>query len=455
MDRRTFLRLGAWGSTGLLLGGCAGTAQTGPSGSADPSGGFRAGPPTGSIVTRWDSDQWSRGSYSALPAGTSWRARQVLADAVIGSRVVFAGEYTATDYPATVHGAYGSGLRAAARLTSLLSPGARVVVVGAGLAGLAAATSLVRAGFGVQVLEARDRVGGRVHTDSSLGAPVELGAAWIHGVAGNPMVELVAAAGLRLVPTDFDDFEARSYRDGRDVTGVSSADAELTRHLTVIADEEPPESLTVAGALAARGWVADTEERRLAELTEVVMDYGLDLDRLGAQALWEGRDYRGGDSLVSGGFSKVPEMLARAVDVQLGAAATAVDITDSGVAVRTASGELAAAGVVVAVPLALLAADLPEIALPQAARAAVNGLTTGHLEKVVLAYQGQWWPSVQVMQVMSAPGGLWSEWYDLRRVTGRPLVVGFSGGGGALTRPADDSACVAQAARALESAFAR
>lgn len=455
MDRRTFLRLGGWSATGLLLGGCAGTAQTGSGGSANPSGGRKLDTRTGSIVTRWDTDPWSRGSYSALPAGTSWRARQVLADAVIGSKVVLAGEYTATDYPATVHGAYRSGERAAAKLSGLLSPGARVVVVGAGLAGLAAATTLSSAGFGVQVLEARDRVGGRVHTDHSLGAPVELGAAWIHGVTGNPMVDLVAAAGLRLVPTDFNDFQARNYRDGRDVAEVSTADEELTTHLAAIADTEPPASLTVARALAVRGWEADTPERRLAELTEVVMDYGLDLDRLGAQALWEGREYRGGDSLVAGGFSKVPEMLARGMDVRTGTAATAVDATDAGAVVRTASGEVAAAGVVVAVPLALLAAGRPEIALPQAVQQAVNGLTTGHLEKVVLAYQRQWWPTVQVMQVMSAPGGLWSEWYDLQGVTGQPLVVGFSGGGGALARPADDAACAAQAAGTLESAFAR
>jgi monoamine oxidase len=60
-------------------------------------------------VTRWDTDPWSLGSYSALAVGTSWRARQVLAEAVIGQRVVLAGEFVATDYPATVHGAYNSG----------------------------------------------------------------------------------------------------------------------------------------------------------------------------------------------------------------------------------------------------------------------------------------------------------------------------------------------------------
>lgn len=58
-----------------------------------------------------------------------------------------------------------------------------VIVVGAGMAGLAAAARLGRSGLSVLILEARDRIGGRVltRTDKFLGAPIELGAEFIHG----------------------------------------------------------------------------------------------------------------------------------------------------------------------------------------------------------------------------------------------------------------------------------
>src|SRR5215203_2819327 len=72
-----------------------------------------------------------------------------------------------------------------------------VVVIGAGAAGLMAARELRDAGRRVLVLEARDRIGGRVHTIRPIGlpVPVELGAEFIHGRAETTF-RLVHAAAL-------------------------------------------------------------------------------------------------------------------------------------------------------------------------------------------------------------------------------------------------------------------
>ena len=60
-----------------------------------------------------------------------------------------------------------------------------VVIVGAGVAGLAAARRLTEAGVSIVVLEARDRVGGRIFTvrDERSPVPIELGAEFMHGSA--------------------------------------------------------------------------------------------------------------------------------------------------------------------------------------------------------------------------------------------------------------------------------
>ena len=72
------------------------------------------------------------------------------------------------------------------------------IVVGAGVAGLTAARQLQRAGQQVIVLEARDRIGGRLHTARVDGVATDLGASWIHGINDNPLYDLVAAYGLPL-----------------------------------------------------------------------------------------------------------------------------------------------------------------------------------------------------------------------------------------------------------------
>jgi len=77
--------------------------------------------PTGSLITRWRQDPFSFGSYSYLRASTTSDLRRDLAEPVDG-KLFFAGEATEFDYPATVHGAYHSGLREARRIRNLLKP---------------------------------------------------------------------------------------------------------------------------------------------------------------------------------------------------------------------------------------------------------------------------------------------------------------------------------------------
>src|SRR4030095_14239570 len=67
----------------------------------------------------------------------------------------------------------------------ILMSSSNVLIIGAGAAGLAAAKELSRKGIAVTILEARNRIGGRIQTARQKNStiPIELGAEFIHGKA--------------------------------------------------------------------------------------------------------------------------------------------------------------------------------------------------------------------------------------------------------------------------------
>jgi monoamine oxidase len=77
-----------------------------------------------------------------------------------------------------------------------------ILVIGAGAAGIAAARAARGAGRSVVVLEARDRIGGRVATDHRFGVPFDLGARWLHNADDNPLTEEARALGIKLTDSD-------------------------------------------------------------------------------------------------------------------------------------------------------------------------------------------------------------------------------------------------------------
>lgn len=72
--------------------------------------------PIQTVCTRWGSDPFSLGSYSNVAVGASGDDYDILAENVGDGRVFFAGEATNRRYPATMHGAFLSGLREAAHM---------------------------------------------------------------------------------------------------------------------------------------------------------------------------------------------------------------------------------------------------------------------------------------------------------------------------------------------------
>ncbi|XP_074357231.1 protein FLOWERING LOCUS D [Apium graveolens] len=77
--------------------------------------------PIQTVCTRWGSDPFSLGSYSNVAVGASGDDYDILAESVGDGRLFFAGEATTKRYPATMHGAFLTGLREAANMSHYAS----------------------------------------------------------------------------------------------------------------------------------------------------------------------------------------------------------------------------------------------------------------------------------------------------------------------------------------------
>jgi monoamine oxidase len=133
----------------------------------------------------------------------------------------------------------------------------QVLIIGAGAAGLAAAQSLCAAGVRVCVLEARDRIGGRLYTirDPSFPAPVELGAEFIHGRPPE-ILEIARAAGLTIAEVTG---RHRAVQDGKPA-GNDDRFAQVDEIFRRIADPALPDQ-TFAEFLS---WIDAEEEAKMA-----------------------------------------------------------------------------------------------------------------------------------------------------------------------------------------------
>lgn len=452
---------------GFLIGAAGAAVVVGAGASAGPASAVGRGVPRpiASLVTRWDIDPYARGAYSALPPGVSPGVRRTLADAVLGGRVVLAGEYVSSSRPSTTSGAYDSGVHAARRVLERVHA-RRVIVIGAGMAGAAAARTLSAQGIDVTVLEARDRIGGRIHSDKSWGAPVELGAAWIHGLTGNPVTPLAKADGLRLVRTDYEDAITRDSVTGAASSRAETAQAQMVRLVSQLEKAWPRASMSTDEWLRAHNWKPDRFASWAAEV-EITQEYGLAPAALGVRAAEEGVTLRGGDAFVAGGYARIPRTLLQGVDVRLSTPVSSVGARGGYVRVECRDGRaLRADAVIVAVPVSVLRAGAIAIEpMTASVRGAIKALRTGDLEKVVLRYREQWWPDRQLIGivgggVVGAPAGSlaalrWTEFYSMTSVLGFPALVAFSGGAASRARPRSDAACVAEAVAMLDAAFPR
>ena len=305
-----------------------------------------------------------------------------------------------------------------------------VIVIGAGFAGLAAASDLAEAGAEVTVLEARDRVGGRV---------------WSERLAAPNGQEVVIERGGEFILSGYDQLRARAGRHGLDIvdTGMSYYVREPRGAPGVDA-----QALGQAGAAVARaarstlgGSVADVIAAAalspsLADSVSarIEISCGLAADRLRPTVVEHVASFEPLPShRLAGGNQRLARAMAAALGadrIRLGTPALAVDRGGERIRIAVPGGELAADHLVLALPLPVLR-ELPiDPPLPDWKRRALAAIELGHAAKLHLPLS----TPAPASAVMSVPDRFWC--WTAQAADGHvaPVLNCFAGSPSALRR---------------------
>lgn len=275
--------------------------------------------------------------------------------------------------------------------------GRTVVVIGAGIAGLAAAQKLRAKGWHVVVLEAQDKVGGRLRTNRTLGINFDEGASWIHGTQGNPIVKLAKQAGMLTAYTNDD--SRKLYDIGgvaRSKAAYDDAEAALYRILhTMMKNGNATQSFET---VFNKQYPAKANDRLWKFLlsTYVTFDTG-DLNKLSSLLYNEGETYGGEERIATNGYDTIAQFLAKGLQIQFNQRVTAINYTNDIVAI-THNGTVSQADcVLVTVPLGVLKANTIQFtpALPKAKQTAIENVGMNCVNKFLLTWNKPFWDDVQ------------------------------------------------------------
>lgn len=313
-----------------------------------------------------------------------------------------------------------------------------VIIIGAGVSGLSAAKKLQEENRNILVLEARNRIGGRISTDRSLGFPIDLGASWAHDLPNNIIAKQPTAFNIQLLPyhdlhhqlNGHTIFNAENkklnlyelekikkfYCGIAKTLGFQSEDVNLAQLLETYYDPE----LTKTESIQVKNWLTNF----------MVCWSGSELAETSIK-VWKNMQEESIQAYVLNGYDRLIENLSMGIPIKTATEVQKIDYSTDRIKIYTSQGEFAAQQVIITLPIGVLKRGLVEFIppLPESKLMAIKNIGLGALEKAVLHFSHCFWDeqalSIELLHSSSSSIQTYINYYALMK---KPVLVALYGG---------------------------
>lgn len=289
-----------------------------------------------------------------------------------------------------------------------------VIIVGAGISGLSAAATLKKNGVEkILVLEATDRIGGRVWTIDPWGSKLEMGASWIHGIENSPTFELVKEMNLTIQPTIYNNacltckmnsmalYDQNGKRfSNEEISTLKNYVDQFEEYLDELNAESRNNSLSFHDALinfSKKNDFSNETYNKLYFILRLLNTYELAVDlqemSVAVEELYKQTQVSGTNGIIPLGYNLIAGKMAKNLPLELNSVVEKISYGSSVIECKTNKGIYKAKNCIVTVPLGVLKQNKIAFTppLPKEKIEVINKIQTGVFNKIYLLFPCAFW----------------------------------------------------------------
>lgn len=313
-----------------------------------------------------------------------------------------------------------------------------ILIIGAGIAGLVAAQKLQMLGHKVILLEARNRIGGRIDTCDWQGTTIDRGASWIHGAKNNPITALAQQFGVKTAVSDVNLLMLFADKQKLITIDKVATDREALDQLALDACQfakQQSQDLSIKQAI-----LQSIQKQRVTINNQPLFQWylnfislytGGDADEVSAKYWDQEQPFEGDQLFIINGYKKIVDGLAAGLDIRLNTIVNAINYMDQKVEVVTNQGNFYGDAVLITVPLGVLKKQNINFtpALPLSKQQAIQHLDMGLLNRIILKFPRVFWPDeYRVLAQTNAAHSLVHTFLNLNYFNDQAMLSAFVGG---------------------------